>query len=641
MMHTRLGLICTAMLVMTCLFVPCATARAAVSSSGDVDPFDPTSWTLLTSAFIGKTGEGSVTVDSSETIQTIQSDYGYLGYEAAAEGTVTISGEGSSWTNRRELRVGWNGEGTLNIADEAIVSNTEGTLGRYSGSTGEVTLSGAGSTWTNSGILYIGRSGNGILTITGGAVSNSSGRIGSGAGSQGLVTLDNASSTWASNGNLYVGDYGEGTLAITGGSVENDDAYIGHYVGSNGTVTVDGADSTWTSDGNLNVGYYGPGSLAIVNSGSVESNEGRIAYYSGSTSEVSVVGTGSTWIISGALSVGPLGNATLDLARGGNVTAASAAVNGSSLITIDIGAGSLLSIGGGAGTITNDGTIRMYAGATPAAGEIFTPIQAGGWTGGGVYQAVGGVWNDTNREFVVSEVAAGTSGTMFSIDLAEIQRVRVNDSATGWAVAASFLATDASTALELTATAISDTVLDDLEAMLVNEIVLSGWQFDFETGYIPGDPAYVSFDLGEGLDVDELTLWQHDGSVWNECAAGGLTCSGAYVGLAVSNFGAYAVTGVAPTPTIPGDTNGDNYVDETDAATLGAHWGQAGGRTEGDFNNDGFINAADAAILAANWSPSPIPESIASTGASVPEPGTIAMLAYGLMVGLIRRRRVG
>jgi len=74
--------------------------------------------------------------------------------------------------------------------------------------------------------------------------------------------------------------------------------------------------------------------------------------------------------------------------------------------------------------------------------------------------------------------------------------------------------------------------------------------------------------------------------------------------------------------TIPGDTNDDGRVDQTDAATLAAHWGRSGGWSEGDFDGDGLVGPADAAILAAHWGYGTGEE----TGPTVPEPSCVLML---------------
>jgi len=86
---------------------------------------------------------------------------------------------------------------------------------------------------------------------------------------------------------------------------------------------------------------------------------------------------------------------------------------------------------------------------------------------------------------------------------------------------------------------------------------------------------------------------------------------------------------------IPGDTDGNDRVDETDLATLADNWGQSGGWAEGDFTGDGLVGPADAAILAANWGYGTGEQ----TGSSVPEPSTpVLLLALLLTLSYSRRR---
>ena len=67
---------------------------------------------------------------------------------------------------------------------------------------------------------------------------------------------------------------------------------------------------------------------------------------------------------------------------------------------------------------------------------------------------------------------------------------------------------------------------------------------------------------------------------------------------------------------------------------LGANWQvQLGATWEmGDFNKDGKLNDQNAAIMAANWTTS-------TEDGSVPEPGTLVLLASAAAALCFRRRR--
>jgi hypothetical protein len=86
-----------------------------------------------------------------------------------------------------------------------------------------------------------------------------------------------------------------------------------------------------------------------------------------------------------------------------------------------------------------------------------------------------------------------------------------------------------------------------------------------------------------------------------------------------------------PVP-VPGDANHDGRVDDLDASILGAHWLHSGNWLDGDFNGDGNVNDADAAILAAHWG-----EGVGEE--SVPEPGSLALLAGMAVMGMVYLRR--
>ena len=157
-----------------------------------------------------------------------------------------------------------------------------------------------------------------------------------------------------------------------------------------------------------------------------------------------------------SLSIGSTGAGILDISGGGLVTASSVAIGTStSLLAIDVGRGSSAVVGGGSGTITNSGAVRLLAGAGVAAGGAYSPVSAGTWSGSGTYQAVGGTWNATSHQFTVSQVAAGAAGTPVTIDQSQEQRILITDPVSGKSVGASFLATTSSSTLSLTASLLS------------------------------------------------------------------------------------------------------------------------------------------------------------------------------------------
>ena len=80
---------------------------------------------------------------------------------AGSHGAVTVTGPGSIWTNGTTggLNIGSFGTGTLTIANGGKVINitpAAANIGNGAGSQGTVTVTGAGSTWTNSSGVNIG-----------------------------------------------------------------------------------------------------------------------------------------------------------------------------------------------------------------------------------------------------------------------------------------------------------------------------------------------------------------------------------------------------------------------------------------------------------------------------------------------------
>ncbi|NQU23834.1 MAG: PEP-CTERM sorting domain-containing protein [Candidatus Nealsonbacteria bacterium] len=518
-------------------------------------------WTNGSDLYVGSKGDGTLNISGGAEVSApgstdVASKPGSTGLIHFGSGGGTLT-TGSLYASPIQL----SGTGTINtrglVGDVELVfaSTTDLTqtlvLDSQPDQNVTVHLDMAGGQ-TDNGVLGAGWKGNGSLTIRDGVTVNGfDGWIGYHFGSTGVVTVDGSGSTW-NNANLYIGTYGSGALNITGGGrvvTWSEHGVIGLYAGSTGVVTVDGADSVWTAPDQLGIGQDGSGRLIITGGGTVNGSAGIIGLSAGSTGVVTVDGAGSTWRNSiWLVRVGYEGSGTLNISGGGNVSATGFEVYDESLLAIDVANGSLLSalkIYNSPGAIINDGKVRILAGAGATAGNVYEPIVASAWEGSGIYQAVGGTWDETEHRFTVSDVVPGTSGSMVTIDNCLTQRMLIDDPQTGWSVGASFLAADAASEVHVTATAVSGSALGELESLPgTGDAVYGAWTFDVTGSYTVGDPAYLSFDVGPGFDRADLNLWHYDGSQWSEFVAADLTCNGDYASFTVTGFSGYAVSAV-------------------------------------------------------------------------------------------------
>jgi T5SS/PEP-CTERM-associated repeat protein len=418
--------------------------------------------------------------------------------DTIAAGDVTPS-DPSTWTTLATVRIAQTQNGSVIVDSDSDVVSQYAFIGYTSGFTGAFTVDGGGSTWTDGARITVGYGGNGTLNVTGGAVvSDDIGYLGYIAQSTGFAAIDGKDSKWTNSSQLYVGFWGNGRLQITGGgSLSDTFCYIGYdtydlppSIGT-GLVTVDGHNSKWTNSSSLNVGRYGVGTLNVSGSAAV--------------------------------------------------TATSVSINSQSLLAIDTGNGSALTVNGGSGMVTNNGIVRILAGANAAAGVPYTPIAAtaGTWGGSGTYQPIGGTWDSTGHTFTASAATSGTADNEVTINLKDIQRILIDSS-----LGASFAPTTSDTWLNLTASAVSGQPLLDLESILSahTQTLLSDWQIAVTSGYTTGQPAYLSFNIGSGVARNDITVWHYDGAAWTKFDATDLTCSGGYASFTVYGFSAYALS---------------------------------------------------------------------------------------------------
>lgn len=324
----------------------------------------------------GYTGTGSMTIRDGIAIR---SGYGYVGYHAGSNGTVTVTGPNSTWKNW-DLDIGYCGNGVLNITDGGVVDNGICYIAYQPGSTGKVTVSGAGSSLTSSQRLYVGSDrrqgpgGNGQLNITdGGTVTAFNCHIGSPSNATSITTVSGTGSVLTCNGELYVDDSGElkitdgglvqvegvtlvsqnspasiyfqnGTLTTNSLMVDNSQLKGTGVINTNGFIADEmdlvfdasyGLQQTFTlsnhpgqnitvnldqnSTGDLVAGYAGRGSLTIQDGIVVEANSLCLGYHSSSTGTATVSGDGSALKIQNDLYVGRDGTGELNVTEGGLV----------------------------------------------------------------------------------------------------------------------------------------------------------------------------------------------------------------------------------------------------------------------------------------------------------------------------------
>ena len=350
-------------------------------------------WNISDQLFVGVTSQGFLTItEGGKLTNTI----GRIGDQSGSEGTVLVSGAGSTWENSDKLFLGYEGNSTLTIMDGGRVTSTRGFIGRITGSEGTTIVSGKDSIWENSDRLFVGVAGNGTLSIAdSGKVTSRNGYLGFFSGSNGSVSVAGPSSVWEMSEFLSVGVGGKGVLTIRdGGGVINKSGSIGFEPGSEGAIIVAGKGSTFEDIEGLYVGVSGKGNLSITDGGKVTSTLGRLGDKSSSEGTVLVSGTGATWEMSEFLSVGLGGKGVLTITDGGRV------INKSGSIGYEPGSEGAVTVAGKGSTFEN--VEGLYVGVSGKGNLSITD-------GGKVTSTLGRLGDKSSSEGTV--LVSGTGAT--------------------------------------------------------------------------------------------------------------------------------------------------------------------------------------------------------------------------------------
>jgi T5SS/PEP-CTERM-associated repeat protein len=319
-------------------------------------------------------GTGIFTVQNGGTV-TVARDT-VISASSGGDGTVTVTGTGSSWTNTRDIYIGGVTTGTFNVlSDGTGTANRDTYLGFFRGATGTLTIDGTNSQWTSTaaGIFDVGGNaatgpaGTGIVNITNGGKLDTTATdafLGDGINGvgKGTVNISGTNSVWNAS-NVAVGETGTGILNITNRGVANigGQAIVGDCDCSNGTVTVSGLGSQFNAAGggaqNVVIGSNGIGTFNVLDS--------------------------ATANVAGEVVVGQgLGSGTLNVESGASFTANQLTI-GSNFATGKVtvsGTGSLLTSNTntfiGAGSTANN-SLNVLDGATGNLGNIFVGVFGG------------------------------------------------------------------------------------------------------------------------------------------------------------------------------------------------------------------------------------------------------------------------
>jgi len=403
-------------------------------------------WSNATSLTIGDEGNNNqLTVSNQATVYTAgSSSLSIIGNTSTADGNqVLVTGQGTTWTNSGGFYVGNAGANNqLVVSNGAQVFNAPGLssvgtrLGNQVGADNNtVTITGNGSTWINSGDLRVGNAsvGNQFTIANSGLLVTASSTIGVSIGADNnTMTVTGAGSIWTNTGNLVVGSSVTGsrlTISDGGHVVVGNIAQIGAAAGTDSRVLVSDSGSLWQVSSSITLGQGSStdNQLIISNGASVTAtsvNMGNIA--SGnipSGGRLTVTGTNSTLTLSSSMNVGDEGYANeVILSNGGRIEDSSSsigagAVSSSNNTATISGPGSIWTNSGasvnfrvgqnGAGNsliITNGGTLYT---TLARVGDLVTST-----SNSVVVTGIGSLWQDSSTVSVGSNATTKGSGNI-------------------------------------------------------------------------------------------------------------------------------------------------------------------------------------------------------------------------------------
>ena len=359
-------------------------------------------WTNSSNLSVGYYGNSNSLVISNGGM--VASSVGYIGVAtSSSNNSVLVTEVGSLWTNSSDFYAGIEGSANSLVISKGgrleVAGNTFIGYGSTS-SNNSFLVTGAGSLWTNSNDLIVGYEGGGSLTVAdGGTVAASNLVIAASNGSSGTLNIGRFG-TNDTAGTIIAPTiaFGSGTGAINFNQA-NDTTITAAISGPGtinqlgaGTTTLSGANTyggtTIISSGALQVGDGGNsgslGSSAVVNNASLIFNRAGSLAVEGAISgsgSIRHIGPGTTTLSGANTYTGPT------LISNGTLQTANASALGTSAVQVN--AGSLAPVGtlNIQSLIWNGGTIASALGTTTSFVGIATNFTLG--TNGGNFAFTG------------------------------------------------------------------------------------------------------------------------------------------------------------------------------------------------------------------------------------------------------------
>jgi len=341
-----------------------ADGRITISGAGST-------WTALTTIGVGHLGNGQVDVDNGGTL-AIGTD-AYVGAGPTGKGLVNVSGASSRFTTGRNLLLGNEGNGTIKVFDGAQMTSLAGFVGNTRTGVGLAEISGSGSRWVNTDVLNIGEYGTGTVKVLDGASAEVRGALYLGnqalsasLRSRGDLVVSGADARFVQSGSeTVVGRAGVGAIEVSDGASASFGATtLGMTPSGVGTARATGADSRLEA-ASLTLGVNGWGRVDVDNGGTVAvTDDVVLGAGTNGTGVLVVSGAESQFAAGGTLRVANVGYGTLQVLDGGQLSSAGAVLGNAGLATVEIANGGSAVLGDlRVGELANGGGTLTVTGA--------------------------------------------------------------------------------------------------------------------------------------------------------------------------------------------------------------------------------------------------------------------------------------